>query len=185
MEPIPWALSWRARVSSVFPFDASKAIEVLLYISARCQDTYVALKVLYFADKEHLSQYGRLICGDQYVAMEYGPVPSGAYDLVKLARGQGIRNLDMAESIGRSFVIDGFKIIPLREANQDLLSESDMECLDEAIDRYGHMGFDHMKAISHSESAYLDANQDDVIPLEAIVRSLPDGDALLEYIQAG
>lgn len=45
----------------VFKFDAEKAVEVLLYIAEKCPDVYKALKVLYFADKDHLAQYGRLI----------------------------------------------------------------------------------------------------------------------------
>jgi hypothetical protein len=33
---------------------------------------------MYFADKAHLEQYGRFICGDSYVAMK--PVPIGTYE---------------------------------------------------------------------------------------------------------
>ncbi|MFB3902421.1 MAG: Panacea domain-containing protein [Acidobacteriota bacterium] len=39
-----------------------------------------AAKLLYFADKYHLTRYGRPVIGDQYVKMEYGPVPSKALD---------------------------------------------------------------------------------------------------------
>ena len=39
--------------------------------------------VLLFADKKHLERYGRFITGDTYSAMENGPVPSFAYDVVK------------------------------------------------------------------------------------------------------
>jgi uncharacterized phage-associated protein len=38
---------------------------------------------MYFADRKHLEKYGRFICGDSYVAMKHGPVPSEIYDILK------------------------------------------------------------------------------------------------------
>ena len=72
-----------------FEFNAEKAIEVILYIAEHIKEPtfHTVSKVLYFADKEHLEKYGRFICGDSYIAMRRGPVPSGVYDLLKLARG--------------------------------------------------------------------------------------------------
>jgi len=163
-------------------FDAEKAIEVLLYIAKRVPDMYNALKVLYFADKEHLAKYGRLICGDSYVAMSHGPVPSGAYDLVKYARGDGFCPVDLP--VNEAFAVQGYTIIPHREANLDLLSESDLECLDAAIGRYGHLPFSRLRKLSH-DAAFKSADQNDFIPLEAIAKSLPDGELLLDYIQNG
>ena len=34
-----------------------------------------------------MERYERFITGDYYVKMEQGPVPSGAYDIAKLVRG--------------------------------------------------------------------------------------------------
>jgi uncharacterized phage-associated protein len=42
-----------------------------------------ALKLLFFADRYHLRKYGRPIANDEYFAMDYGPVPSGAKDLAE------------------------------------------------------------------------------------------------------
>ncbi len=163
-----------------YRFDAEKAIEVLLYIAEKSPDIYNALKVLYFADREHLAKYGRLICGDSYVAMREGPVPSGAYDLVKYARGDGLCWLNIP--IEEAFSVQGYSIVPHRRANLDLLSESDIECLDAAIKGYGHLSFGELKKRSH-DKAYEAADQNDFIPLEAIVKTLPDGELLLDYLQ--
>ena len=162
-----------------YKFNAEKAIEVLLYIAEKSNNIYNVLKVLYFADKEHLAKYGRLICGDSYVAMSHGPVPSGAYDLIKYARGDGFCQTDVP--ITGVFTIQGRTIVPRRKANLDLLSESDMECLDAAIGRYGDLPFSQLKRLSH-DKAYEAADENDFIPLEAIVRTLPNGDLLLDYI---
>lgn len=165
-----------------FRFNARKAIEALLYVAEQCPNMYTALKVLYFADKEHLTRYGRFICGDTYVAMRHGPVPSGVYDLIKCARGDGFYDPDV--DIAGAFRVEGNSIIPCRRPNLDLLSESDKECLDAAIERYGHLSFAELKKLSHSERAFKDSDENDFIPVEAIARSLPEGKLLLDYLQA-
>ena len=167
-------------MSFVNRFDLEKAIEVLLHIAERSTNIYNILKVLYFADREHLAKYGRLICGDSYVAMRHGPVPSGAYDLIKHARGDGFRWMNVP--ITEAFSIQGHTVVPRRKANLDLLSESDLECLDAAIAKYGHLSFSRLKNLSH-DKAYESSDENDFIPLEAIVKTLPDGDLLLSYLQ--
>ena len=163
-------------------FDAEKAIEVLLYIAERSPNLYHALKVLYFADKDHLSKYGRLICGDSYVAMSKGPVPSGTYDLIKYIRDGYSWSVCSVEGIEDAFEMDGHSIRPLRDADTEFLSESDIECLDDAIAQYGNMRVGHLMAQSHDD-AWRSADQNDIMSLEAIARTLPDADALLEYLQ--
>ena len=82
-----------------FSFDPEKGIEVLLYIADKTKDIYKILKILYFADKLHLSKYGRFISGDYYIAMKHGPVPSRSYDIIKIARGENpnIYDIDIKE----------------------------------------------------------------------------------------
>ena len=61
-----------------FEFDKEKAINSMLYI---CQelggsyDMYAVLKMLYFAEKKHISTYGRPITGDTIQALPHGTVP--------------------------------------------------------------------------------------------------------------
>lgn len=164
-----------------YTWDVEKTIEVLLYIAERCPDQYTALKVLYFADRIHLERYGRLICGDSYVAMRYGPVPSGAYDLVKLAGGRRYLLLEKL-SVEEAFSLQGNSIVPHRPPNLEYLSESDIECLDEAIERFGSLSFSALKKASHADPAYQGADRNDFISLETIVKTLPDGELLLEYL---
>jgi uncharacterized phage-associated protein len=163
-------------------FSVEKAVEILLYIAAQVPDTYTALKVLYFADKEHLSRYGRLISGDNYVAMRAGPVPSGTYDIIKHARGDGFCWADTDVPITEAFEVQGYNIVPLREPDLELLSDSDIECLDMAIEKYGHLSFSKLKRLSH-DAACKSADRNDFISLEAIVKTLPNSDLLLDYIQ--
>lgn len=164
-------------------FDLQKAIEVLLYITEKVNNTYNALKVLYFADKSHLSKYGRLICGDVYIAMEHGPVPSNMYDIVKQVRGDSFYEFDTEEDIENLFEISNRYIIKSkRKANSEYLSESDIECLDEAIKQYGHLNFSDLRDRSHDD-AFRAADYNDVIPFEEIIRALPNAGELIEYFE--
>jgi len=159
-----------------------KALEVLLYVAQRVPNLYNALKCIYFADKEHLAQYGSFIYGDEYVAMNYGPVPSAAFDIVKHVRGDGRTCLPIDPS--GAFEMDGYLIRPKREADLRVLSESERGCLDQAIDEYGDLAFGELRRISHDDSAYQEADENAFISVEAIVRAIGDED-LLELLEDG
>ena len=44
------------------------------------------LKYVYFADRYHLRKYGRLVTGDTYYAMQYGPVASATKEIIEFKR---------------------------------------------------------------------------------------------------
>src|SRR6266540_3560826 len=71
-------------------FDPERALELVLYVAnqLRYPTLHSVSKVVYFADREHLSRYGSLLSGDNYVAMRHGPVPSAIYNLLKAAAGR-------------------------------------------------------------------------------------------------
>jgi len=111
-----------------FDFNESKAIETILYLANRISDPcrYSICKMLYLADKTSLGKYGRFIFGESYSAMRYGAIPSKSYDLLK----------QIAEEPKDELVVEGNIITPLRDADLDYLSESDIECLDQTIAIY-------------------------------------------------
>src|SRR5436853_2908867 len=165
----------------LFRFDPNKALEVLLYIASRAPhpNIYWVLKILYFADKASLQQWGRLICGDSYVAMSKGPVPSGAYDIVKEVR-YGIPTT--CSHAGDAFEVRAeHRFVPFRDADLDLLSESDIECLDQSIVENGRLTFGQLKKKSH-DSAFDAAGENDFIPLEDIVATLPNAALVSDYL---
>lgn len=160
-------------------FDRDKAVEVLLYITKRVPDMYAALKVLYFADKKHLQRYGRLICGDSYVAMQHGPVPSNLYDIAKCVVNDSGVATELPFLHGQDW-----DVIPQKDPDLDYLSRSDMECLDSAIDEYGDLEFGDLKRMSHEEKAFQEASENDFISLEDFASSLPEGELILEYLDS-
>lgn len=167
---------------NLFKFDAEKAVEAILYVANRAKnpDIYHVLKILYFADREHLGQYGRLIYGDSYVAMRNGPVPSGAYDIVKDVRGDGLNIV--GANIRGAFEVNVHMISPLRDANLEIFSDSDIECLNAAIDKYGYLSFSELKKLSH-DKAYDSADDNDFISLEQFISSFPNCSPLYEHLK--
>ena len=117
---------------------------------------YYVGKVFFFADREHLLDWGRPISGDRYVAMEHGPVPSGIYNLVKNDSGMPDELLDMMRD--RILFENEHNKIHLFANEEKLdfsaLSGSDMEYLADSLATYGNMSFGKLREISHRDAAY-------------------------------
>ncbi len=132
----------------------NKTITAFLYVATRLgkktPDMHSVFKALYFADKKHLSEYGRMITSDTYIAMTDGPVPSLLYDSCTESRSYRTSFDDLFELEGR------MSIRPLKEPDLDELSESDIECLDSAIEDVKRMNFNDRRQYSH-DSAYENA----------------------------
>lgn len=160
-----------------FEFDPEKAVEAVLYLSARSgNDMYTTLKLLYLADKLHLERYGCLIFGDQYAALQYGPVPSNTYDILKSV-------LDGSESSSEvaPFSIERHSVNLTREADLDVFSRSDIQCLDEAIEKYGHLSFGELRNLVHDD-AYNATSPNQLMRLETIASTLPNSAELIQHL---
>lgn len=176
--------------------DAEKALEAVLYVSGSTTDLFHIVKTLYFADKMHLEKYGTLMTGDYYVAMPDGPVPSGAYDLIKYARGDDFAYEKKISDVrpDKALEVKGEKkdvVIRLREPNLDYLSESDRECLDSAIERYAAMDWRDLWNIVHAEESYRKAKsqkpekKNASIPLgDIIILDVPNGADVIRYLES-
>jgi uncharacterized phage-associated protein len=167
-------------------FDPAKAIETILFVAERLEDPtfHTVSKVLYFADKEHLQRYGRLICGDDYVAMKHGPVPSRIYDMMKFPVGRSVLPEQQANSVNEAFLVyNAYCIGPKRSADEARLSPSEIECLLDSIRQYGNKSFDELTELSHDQ-AWDSADENDLISVEEIARTLPNSEELLEYLRS-
>jgi uncharacterized phage-associated protein len=157
-------------MTQFFVFDQEKSVEALLYLANRVKDPtkMSILKLLYFADKTS--------------AMKFGPVASNIYNLMKLDNRQ-------LESLG--FRLEGdrsYKLVPLRDADTHQLSPSDIECLDAIIEVYGQRPAWDLSAQTHQDPAWSknwrqNGSESVPIPLEDILDTFDDGEALLEYLR--
>lgn len=169
-------------------FDSEKALEAILYVASKAPipDIYHVGKILYYADRYHLELFGRLITGDHYNAMKDGPVASNTYDIIKIARGDGVYvpNGCDTEAVKAAFKVSGMKLLPSRQADEDYLSESDLECIDKAIGVLGNMSFGDIRKMSH-DGAWESADANGEMPLESIVDQLNNSELILDYIMNG
>ena len=131
-------------------FDKTKTLNALLFVVNRVQrkDFHKIFKIIYFADRQHLADWGRPITGDTYIAMEAGPVPSRLYDMLKIVRGDSY--LPDTEGLSRFFQIENWMYVkPLQDADLNELSPNEQEALSESIAKYADLSYDEIKEKSH------------------------------------
>lgn len=173
-------------VVSARSFDVGKAIEAILFVATNLANPtfHSVSKVFYFADKKHLERYGRLICGDSYVAMKHGPVPSQTYDLMKVPVGRVWVNPDQAVLIQSAFdVSSGCRIQAKRQPELRQLSESEIECLEASIAEFGGKTFGELTRLSH-DAAWDSADENEFISIEEIAKTLSDSEALIVHLRS-
>ncbi|MFH1620031.1 MAG: Panacea domain-containing protein [bacterium] len=126
-------------------------IETIFYLLTKKEsaDKIQLIKWVYLADKCHLVKYGRTITGDQYYAMQYGPVGSTVKDVLEL-NGLPGPEAKYAESLIEN--IDNVTFKRRKDAPKvafNQLSETDREALDFVIKKFGNMGSWELKDYTH------------------------------------
>lgn len=118
---------------------------------------YQLAKALFLADRSHLNRFGRPITFDNYVAMNHGPVPSTAYDLLKRSPEESgnerpalpwRRHRDAASPSKYLYEAEPFD-------SADYLSVSDQECLDDGLSVVLGMSFGQLRKLTHEDIAYI------------------------------
>ena len=118
-------------MSVEFKFDIDKTIAAVGFLMEReggTLDMFLAIKMLYLADKETLIRWGKTITGDSFVSLPKGPVLSTTYDLFKgsaPSRFQKIWDAFFSERVNHS-------IHQLQKVDLETLSEREMEVLEDA-----------------------------------------------------
>jgi len=172
-----------------FNVDKEKALNAALFILNKLgsADYHKVFKILYFAEQQHLKNYGQPLTGDSYLAMPYGPVPSFLYDIFKASENQSSPFAEAME-LSRAFTVSRKEkipyVTPTREANTEELSETNIEAILSSIEENGNLSFRAITDKSHdtawakaekageTEMSYLD-----------IAESAEASPEMLKYIQ--
>lgn len=167
-------------------FNVKKAVEVILYIVSKgCCNMYNILKVIYFADKKRLSMVGSTMFKESYKAMRAGPVPCGSYTMLKDVRDGRSPRYDVELPV--TFDGDDTNVVCAlrKQPNMGLLSRIDIECLEDAIAKYGNMAYSDLRGISHNQDDYNAVNLNEWIPFDVLVASVNDEKGTLKsYLQS-
>ncbi len=158
-------------------------INSLLYILNKFKDkttgSHQLFKILYFAEQKHLSRFGKPITNDNYIAMEYGPVPSIALDIIKCNK-KGFDHKELNEA-ANLISTKGYYVTAIQEADVDWLSISERKCLDESVEENIKLSFGQLTDKSH-DSAWNKA--DHSMDLLEIAKAGGANKDLLNYISS-
>jgi uncharacterized phage-associated protein len=113
-------------------------------------------QLLYFADKRHLLRYGRTITGDQYRALEQGPIPTLGLDALN-EKGDAA-SIDAVRKYGQ---LHGCTFELQRDPDLKLLSKSDVRILDEVLADLGSLHAWQLEDLSHKEPCWIKAGRNE------------------------
>ena len=117
--------------------EINKIEAVVLYILNQFKEgvDYIKLfKVMYFAQKDYLISYGRVLCPDTFKARKYGPVPAFSDRVIKTVENHDRQATSDMEVFVNSIKIKKQKVYPSRESDLDYISVKERQCLDKWID---------------------------------------------------
>lgn len=132
----------------MWKFNKRKFIEAVLYFAKNTvPDRYgmiKAVKLLYFADLEHFRRYSRPIIGDQFARWPLGPVPIQSYGILDCIKTGAQEKTKIDEDLYNAinikkrsiFNFTQFLIVPMREPDMNIFSNSDEEILKEVADKW-------------------------------------------------
>lgn len=173
-----------------FRFSLDKFINALAYFASQGITDLTklkAVKLLYLADRYHLFHYGRPVTGDRYIAMDLGPVPEGAFQLIsRVIEPAEVRDPERARALERLDVARGFwRPYPVLRArstpNMEVFSDSEIEALSATVKEFGSKPARALVDITHGHRAYKRANAGRTpgsstdLPYEYFFEDAPEG----------
>jgi uncharacterized phage-associated protein len=175
-----------------FEFNLDKLIHTIAFFSQHGTHDLTKLKVakmLYFADKKHLLEFGAPIIGDVYFCMEFGPVPSFALNEMNEAINRSeVVNEETSDYNKMSLVLRVKKPFfghPYFEAKQgfdaNVFAPSEVEVLRYVVGEYGRRSAKQLVDLTHNEPTWRIANESrgpkgrTPIPYELFFEGAPQG----------
>lgn len=172
--------------------DIQKLKAVILYLLNNMpedsRDIYHVVKTAYYAQKNHLVKYALPLFNDSIVALKFGPVPSLIYNVLRASRGDSDpwRFCDDHLLNRLSAVIECKDewFYAKQQPDMECLSESNIKCLDEAIQEVSKMGFSDIMKRTHGGEWYR-ANHDadsNVMDVVNIARENGASEDVISYL---
>jgi len=120
--------------------ESKKIIQSICYIlrGIKRANKLKLVKLLYLSDKYHIINYGRTVTGDEYWAMDYGPVGSTAKDILSMDKDFLSIEYEEASKFLKKKGDHDFVIgETCSDDDLDLLSDTDKEAIDFVLKKFG------------------------------------------------
>ena len=138
------------------------------------------LKMLYIADRIALQRIEQPITGDSYVSMNYGPVLSSVYDLIK---GQPVGNA-LPHWLEFISLRNSHYVSLLNDPGDENLCEEEEEILKEVYQIFGHLDPFDVAQWTHALPEWSYPHGSCIpIAVEEILRNVGKNDEEIEQIQ--
>lgn len=175
--------------------DEIKKIEtVVLYILQAFKEgvDYIKLfKIMYFAQRDYLSKYGKVLCPDTFKARKYGPVPAFSDKVIKTVEThERVSEKSDIKPFVASVKVQNQLVYGVQNPDIDYLSVKERQCLDHWIeycrdkDSIKELSPEsHDNAYKAAWKAYKDDPQKGEMTWIAIARAAGASDKMVSYIR--
>ncbi|MBD2500546.1 Panacea domain-containing protein [Anabaena azotica] len=166
-----------------FRFHPEKAVEAaatFLKLHGKPMKYLGLLKMLYIADRIALERMDQPITGDHYVSMDYGPVLSGVYDLIK---GQPV---DDALPLWSEYISrrSANSVELLKDPGNEELCQEEEEIILEVYQTFGHLDPFHVAEWTHDLPEWQDPHGSAIpIAVEEILQNVGKSNEEIEEIR--
>ena len=133
------------------------------------------MKLMYFADKSHLEQYGRTMFFDDYYKLPRGPVASLTLNIINNLNeedGEDFRSYtdDFLNILELKIQTDDeqkiTKFIPKTTFKKELFSKSELKIIEEVSKKYKDYTKDEISHESHLLKEYINTQMNSIIDIE-------------------
>ncbi len=148
--------------------------EVLLYIlnkvgSKENIGETVIYKLLYFIDFDFYEKYEEQLVGATYMKNQYGPTPIEFAKIVD----QMIASEEIEKVKSKYFNYPQTKYLPLRKPDLTTFKATEIEVIDDVLNRLSEMNGSQISAYSHGDVPWLTTGDNEVIEYEAVFYRTP------------
>ena len=170
----------------------SKIESVVLYVLNKFEGgtDYIKLfKIIYFAQRDFLSTYGREIVPETFKARRFGPVPTLTNKVIKRVEDSSDDTCPDLQHFEKSIVIDNQIVKAVRTPYIDYISSKERKCLDKWFEVCKDKDSKELSTLSH-DNAYRTVSermktdpQQDVITRIDIAKAGGASEKIIDYIR--
>jgi transcriptional regulator with XRE-family HTH domain len=148
--------------------------EVLIYILCKVgakpnMGETVLYKLLYFIDFDYYEKYEEQLIGATYMKNKYGPTPLEFKKVIEQMAANG----ELIEVKDKYFAYPRRKYLPRRKPDLSILKGSEIEIIDNVLNRLSDMNAHEISDYSHNDVPWLTTAEGKTIEYEAVFYRTP------------